>query len=110
LSTIAKAFLGAPALQAQRQRHVFLAQQQPHRRLQEVPEDHDAVDFALLYLGLVISFGAIAILSSMDHSCHDDPLLRPIDFIYHNIRQSRHGPLERVRFATDVAHEREVDQ
>src|SRR6202035_1442103 len=56
------------------------------------------------------SFSAAAILSSVNHSRYNNTLLRPIDFIYHDIRQSRHRPLERIRLPTNVAYEREINQ
>jgi hypothetical protein len=58
----------------------------------------------------VASLAAVALLSSVNHGCHNDPLWRPINLIHHDVRQSRHSPFECIRFTTGVAHKREVDQ
>jgi hypothetical protein len=46
----------------------------------------------------------------MKHSRNDNTLLRLIDLVHHDIRQSRHHPFKRTRIVADMAHEWKRDQ
>ncbi|MEH2625767.1 hypothetical protein V1292_003822 [Bradyrhizobium sp. AZCC 1719] len=45
----------------------------------------------------------LAILSPVKYARYDDSLLHPVDFVHHNIRQSRNYPFERIGIATHMA-------